>query len=83
MAIGYGRDCNSALEFSRTEGLETETGFLKIFVSNVYLDLSSIAQESPCLDANRGGARLVKVDLNVAEWSYEVYALTIGRESCS
>ena len=83
LAIGYGTDIQETLKFSLAEGVEKETGFIKVFVSNVYVDMSSVAQRSPLLErvGERGAA---KVPMQVLSgWNSRIYALTVARSEDS
>lgn len=78
LAINHGTDSDTVLRFSRTDGSKRETGFLKIYVSNVYIDMSSIAQASP-FEGSPATDRAVQKEkvTKTAGWSSTVYALTV------
>ena len=60
-------------------GVKAETGFVKVFVSNVYVDMSNIAQQSP-LDALAGviERKISKVPISaISGWNSALYALTV------
>lgn len=83
LAIGYGTDIQETLKFSLAEEIKKETGFIKVFVSNVYVDMSSIAQRSPLLD-KVGGRGAAKVPMQVLSgWNSRIYALTVARSEDS
>jgi hypothetical protein len=47
ITIGYGAGDDKPLVFNPAEGQNVDIGFLKLFLSTEYVDLSDIAQESP------------------------------------
>ena len=78
LPIGYGTDVQDTLMFSLAEGTQEETGFIKVFVSNVYVDMSSIAQSSPLARVDERG--VAKVPMQVLPgWNSMIYALTARR----
>lgn len=80
LAIGYGKDSDNVLQFSLAEGSKRETGFLKIYISTVYMDMSNIIQASPFghPPAADRAAHSKKVEV-IAGWSSAVYALTVTK----
>jgi hypothetical protein len=56
LPVGYGSAGGDALEFSLADGITADIGFLKIFVSTSYVDMSALEQESP-FHAARGTKR--------------------------
>ncbi|KZT70649.1 hypothetical protein DAEQUDRAFT_810529 [Daedalea quercina L-15889] len=76
LEIGYGADAHETLQFSFGEGVREETGFLKIFVSNVYVDLSGLVQ-SPWGVGGRGVTRVPT--RTVAGWNSSTYVLTVAQ----
>ncbi|KAK0234488.1 hypothetical protein EDD85DRAFT_774432 [Armillaria nabsnona] len=58
LAIGYGASGTVPHMYTLREGQDVDVGFLKLFLSTEYMDLSGIVQESPFTEI-RGGARAV------------------------
>ena len=78
LAIGYGVHTN-ALRFSLPDGADRDVGFLKVFVSTSYVDLSGIQQAGLTTKGGRA-AGMETPQLNVQdEWASSVYVLTCRR----
>ncbi|KAH9923560.1 uncharacterized protein B0H18DRAFT_466144 [Fomitopsis serialis] len=72
LTIGYGDGSNSAIKFTIPDGVETDTGFLKIFVSPLYVNMRSIVQNG--IEALRdGGPSPLPIK---SSWDSSVYVLT-------
>ena len=56
LPVGYGEANIDALEFSLADGVTSDVGFLRLFVSTTYVDLAILEQSSPFLAA-RGGRK--------------------------
>ncbi|KAK0218645.1 caspase domain-containing protein [Armillaria fumosa] len=56
LTIGYGASGTAPHIYTLREGQDVDVGFLKLFFSTEYMDLSGIVQESP-FTGSRGGAR--------------------------
>lgn len=87
LEVGYGEHGNGAsIKLSVPEGMHTDSGFIKVFVSTKYVDMQPIAQPSPLHDANppstygRGAAMAfagpVGADSDQASWNVSTYILT-------
>ncbi|KAG7440940.1 uncharacterized protein BT62DRAFT_1080460 [Guyanagaster necrorhizus] len=58
LTIGYGASGTVPHIYSLREGQDVDIGFLKLFFSTEYMDLSNIVQMSPFIEC-RGGARVM------------------------
>jgi hypothetical protein len=70
LKVGYGEANMEAFEFSLADGVTADVGFLRLFVSTAYVDMSFLEQESPFLVA-RGGKRVKATSPDVWDaWTY-------------
>ncbi len=54
LAIGYGASGTVPHMYTLREGQDVDVGFLKLFFSTQYIDLSGIVQESPFTESRWG-----------------------------
>jgi len=47
LPVGYGASGTDAMQFSLPPGIKVDSGFLKVFVSSAYVDMSILQQDSP------------------------------------
>jgi len=47
VTVGYGAGGGDPIEFVLNEGQQSDAGFLKLFVSTVYVDMDHVTQSSP------------------------------------
>ncbi len=64
MAIGYGARGTVPHIYTLREGQDVDVGFLKLFFSTEYLDLSGIVQGSPFIEC-RGGTQAMPESRNL------------------
>ena len=57
LKVGYEKADVEAFQFTLADGIPSDVGFLRLFVSTTYVDMSVLEQESPFLVA-RGVARV-------------------------
>lgn len=76
-AIGYGSAGDDALQFSLDESLDSECGFLKLFVSNVYIDLTVVEQISPF--SNNRESKRVKLPPSTDLWGAWTYVIKLDK----
>ncbi|KAG7440956.1 uncharacterized protein BT62DRAFT_956394 [Guyanagaster necrorhizus] len=60
LTIGYGASGTVPHMYALREGQDVDVGFLKLFISKKYVDLSGIIQKSPFDDDRHSGRSLVK-----------------------
>jgi hypothetical protein len=77
--VGYGSAGADAFEFSLDDGVVSDIGFLKLFVSTTYVDMMALEQLSP-FDTIPGGVKTTPPSLEI--WDAWTYVLkTQRRES--
>ncbi|KAJ6526230.1 caspase domain-containing protein [Mycena vulgaris] len=82
ITVGYGTAGGYAFQFVIPEGLTTDTGFLKLFYSNRYLDLRRIEQPA-AVEAMGGGRQsegLERLALDTEIWGTLDVAVTLFTE---
>jgi hypothetical protein len=47
LSIGYGASGTDAIQFSLPPGARVDSGFLKVFVSSSYVDMTFLKRDSP------------------------------------
>jgi hypothetical protein len=70
LPVGYGSG-NKALAFTLADGVTADVGFMKLFVSTIYLDMTALEQESPFRSA---GAMRRELSL-AGKWDAWTYVL--------
>ena len=78
VTVGYAADGYDPIIFFLRKG-ESDTGFLKLFVSTKYRDLEVIAQEPPFTTFSRGVKKRESRDANV--WGSWISAITVTSSS--
>jgi hypothetical protein len=51
LKVGYGQADVKAFQFTLADGISADVGFLRLFVSTTYVDMSILEQHSPFLVA--------------------------------
>ena len=74
LRVGYGAAGVEALQFSLANGVTSDTGFFKLFVSTTYVDMTVLRQQSPFTHATRGPA--MKMPPGEGIWDAWTYPLT-------
>jgi len=70
LSVGYGEANVDALEFSLPEGATSDVGFLRLFVTTTYVDMTVVEQSSPFFAA-RGAKKMRPPPLNIWDaWTY-------------
>jgi len=70
LPVGYGSAGGEALEFSLADGITADIGFMKLFVSTTYVDMTVLEQESP-FHAARGTRRAKPPSMDIWDtWTY-------------
>jgi hypothetical protein len=70
LPVGYGSAGGEALEFFLADGVTSDVGFLRLFVSTTYVDMNSLEQPS-FLCAERGSRRVERPPLDIWDaWTY-------------
>jgi hypothetical protein len=70
LPVGYGSAGGEALEFSLADGVTADVGFMKLFVSTTYVDMTVLEQESPFYAA-RGTRRAKMPSMDIWDtWTY-------------
>ena len=77
LKVGYGQADVDAFQFSLADGVTADFGFLRLFVSTAYVDMSVLEQTSPFL-ATRGVK--VKKPPSVDIWDAWTYVLKTARQ---
>jgi len=57
LKVGYGEADVDAFQFTLADGILADVGFLRLFVSTTYVDMSVLEQQSPFLVARGGGMK--------------------------
>jgi hypothetical protein len=81
LPVGYGAAGGQAIEFLLSGGVTSDVGFLKLFVSTTYVDMTNIQQTSPLLAA-REGPRMVKPPAQPIwdAWTYVLRTESLARD---
>jgi hypothetical protein len=70
LPVGYGSAGREVLQFSLPAGVTTDIGFMKLFISTTYIDMTALAQESP-FHAARGTRRAKPPSMDIWDtWTY-------------
>jgi hypothetical protein len=70
--VGYGEAGVEAFEFSLADGLNADVTFLKLFVSTVYVDMTTLEQSTPFFTV-RGGEKKKPPSVDIWDaWTYVV-----------
>jgi hypothetical protein len=70
LKVGYGEADVEAFQFTLADGIPADVGFLRLFVSTTYVDMSVLEQQSPFLVA-RGGAMKKPPAMDIWDaWTY-------------
>ena len=77
LKIGYGQADVEAFQFTLADGIPADVGFLKLFVSTTYVDMSILEQQSPFLVAH-GGSRMKPPVMDI--WDAWTYVLKMVRQ---
>ena len=80
VTIGYADGYDPVIFFLHG-GAQSDTGFLKLFVSTKYRNLEVIAQESPSATCSRGDKKRGSRDANV--WGSWISAITVTSSSAA
>ena len=77
LEIGYGGGVYDSIKFSLREGVKRESGFLKVFVSTSYVDMSNFVETGYDFETGEvaRGASMTKVPRK-GGWSASTYVLT-------
>lgn len=75
--VGYGSAGVDALEFSLDDGLESDIGFLKLFVSSTYIDMRTLEQLSPLERARKATKKRLS---SASVWDTWTYVLKTQRK---
>ena len=78
LTVGYGEAGAEAFQFTLADELPADVGFLRLFVSTTYVDLSALEQQSPFLVGHRGRGRMHNPPLRDI-WHAWTYALKTVR----
>lgn len=78
LAVGYGAAGADALAFSLDETVDSDFGFLKLFVSTVYIDLRVVEQISPF--SNNRGPKKIKLPPATDLWGAWTYVIKTERK---
>jgi hypothetical protein len=76
--VGYGEGGGDARKFILDPGLQSDTGFLKLFLSPHYVDLEDISRESIFVSSARLKGTRVKVE-DLMFWGTQLAAITVRR----
>ncbi|KIM75177.1 hypothetical protein PILCRDRAFT_827595 [Piloderma croceum F 1598] len=69
LKVGYGQ-ADEAFQFTLADGISADVGFLRLFVSTTYVDMSVLEQHSPFLAA-RGDAMKKPPAMDILDaWTY-------------
>ena len=80
LPVGYGEANIDALEFSLADGVTSDVGFLRLFVSTTYVDLTVLEQSSPFLSA-RGGKREMPPRVDIWDvWTFVLRTVETGAD---
>jgi len=70
LPVGYGSAGGEALQFSLPAGVTADIGFMKLFVSTTYVNMTALEQESP-FHAARGTKRAKSPSIDIWDtWTY-------------
>ena len=77
LPVGYGSAGGEALEFFLADGVTSDVGFLRLFVSTTYVDMTALEQSS-FLCAERGSKMVEPPPLDI--WDAWTYVLRTERQ---
>jgi len=72
-AVGYGGFGTDPVEFYLPPGCQTDSGFLKVFLTTKYVDMTNIAQP-PISEVS--SSRVFKNPVKGGTWTCETFVLT-------
>ena len=77
LPVGYGSAGGEALEFFLVDGVTSDVGFLRLFVSTTYVDMTALEQPA-LLYAERGSKMVTPPSLDI--WDAWTYVLKTERQ---
>jgi len=74
LTVGYGSGGGTPKKYNLREGQDIDIGFMKLFLSDRYVDLSKIPQESPF---SKKGHKRQSVDVEITDGRWATSLITI------